>query len=77
VQWAKSMIRGIAAGAEWVLRSYGLIRPTSALVEGRLVGWGDLGRAFWIVGIGWSVLVLALSLLAFRRKELAVYSGQG
>lgn len=77
VQWAKSMIRGIAAGTEWVLRSYGLIRPTSALVEGRLVGWGDLGRAFWIVGIGWSVLVLALSLLAFRRKELAVYSGQG
>lgn len=77
IDWAKGTIRGIAAGTEWALRAFGTTRPGPALVEGRLIAWGDVARAFGSIGLAWSGAVFLLSLLVFRRKELAVYSGQG
>ncbi len=61
---------------EWALRSFGNTRPNPALVEGRLVGWGEVLQTAVVIGVGWSAAVLLVSMLLFRRKELAVYSGQ-
>jgi ABC-type transport system involved in multi-copper enzyme maturation permease subunit len=77
IDWAKRTIRGIAAGTEWALRSFGSTRPGPALVEGRLISWSDVGWSLASIGIAWSGVVFLTSLLVFRRKELAVYSGQG
>lgn len=76
VDWAKRAVQAIASGVEWTLRSFGRTRPGGALVEGRLIGWGEVFRVFTVIGVGWSATVLAASVLAFRRKELAIYSGQ-
>lgn len=77
VQWANWLVLQMAIGTEWALRSFGQTRPNPALVEGRLVGWGEVIRAAAVIGVGWSAAVLLVSMLVFRRKELAVYSGQG
>ena len=76
VIWLKQWIRGLASGVEWTLRSFGRFRPGGALVEGRLVGWGEVFRALVVIGFGWSGAVLVASAIIFRRKELAIYSGQ-
>jgi len=41
------------------------------------VSWIDVGRTFILIGVAWSGALLALGLAVFRRKELAIYSGQG
>lgn len=76
VDWVKQGIRSIAVGTEWVLRAFGQTRPNPALVEGRVVTWGEVFRSFAVIGLGWSAAVLLVAMLVFRRKELAVYSGQ-
>ncbi len=76
VVWYKQGIRSIATGVEWLLRSFGKTRPNPSLVEGREVSWGEVFRSFGVIGLGWSAAVLCVALLVFRRKELAVYSGQ-
>jgi len=77
VQWANWVVLQMATATEWALRSFGQTRPNPALVEGRLVGWNEVARAVAVIGVGWSAAVLAVSMLVFQRKELAVYSGQG
>jgi hypothetical protein len=76
VDWLKQGIRSIAVGVEWMLRSFGQTRPNPALVEGREVSWSEVFRSLAVIGIGWSAAVLVVAMLVFRRKELAVYSGQ-
>ncbi|MDA0974565.1 MAG: hypothetical protein O2927_01225 [Planctomycetota bacterium] len=76
VLWLKWTGLKIATGVEWALRSFGNTRPNPALVEGRLVGWGEVLQTAVVIGVGWSAAVLLVSMLLFRRKELAVYSGQ-
>ena len=51
------------------------LQPTSALVDGRLLGWSTLGAAYGIIGL-WSIAVLCLGIAIYRRRELALYSGQ-
>lgn len=72
VQYA---VKGIASASEYMLRAFGEVSPTQALVEGRLVSGGDLATAILLIGLTWSGVVLALGFYAFHRKELAVYSG--
>ena len=71
------VVKGIATGAEWVLGSFGAIRPTQLLVEGRNITWFTIGSTIIMIGLVWSGLAMACGFLAFRRKELAIYSGQG
>lgn len=68
-------VKGIASASEWLLRAFGEISPTEQLVEGRLISWAAVISAFLIIGIVWSGAVFLAGFLAFRRKELAVYSG--
>ena len=59
------------------MRSFGEASANGPLVEGRLVSLGLVLRTFALIGIAWSGVVLVLSLVVFRRKEIAIYSGQG
>ncbi len=73
----ESVIRGIASGTEFSVRAFGEARASGPLVEGRLVSWEVVVRTFALIGIAWSGVLLVLGAFIFRRKELAIYSGQG
>jgi type IV secretory pathway VirB2 component (pilin) len=47
------------------------------VVEGRLVPWSALVRTVAVIGVAWTGLAFVAGFLAFRRKEIAIYSGQG
>ncbi len=68
-------VKIVAGASEWLLRAFGEVSPTSQLVEGRLISWGAVISAFLVIGIVWSGAVFLCGFAAFRRKELAVYSG--
>ena len=74
VQWA---IVGVAYSAEWRLRPFGEASPNVLVVEGRLVPWRGVMRNFLQIGIFWSGCALLIGWWAFRRRELATYSGHG
>jgi len=69
-----AIFRAPAYPIAWVFQTYADLKPTTRLVEGRLVPWGRVFSAavviaFWIaltLGIGWAI---------FRKRELAMYSG--
>ena len=73
----ESVIRGIASGTEFSVRAFGEARASGPLVEGRLVSWEVVVRTFALIGIAWSGVLLVVGSFVFRRKELAIYSGQG
>jgi len=73
----EGLVKGIAGATEFTLRAYSQAKANGPLVEGRLVSWMDVGRTFLLIGLGWSGLLLLGGFALFRRKELAIYSGQG
>jgi ABC-type transport system involved in multi-copper enzyme maturation permease subunit len=75
LQGLQYTVKGIATAAEWMLRAFGETRPTALLVEGRLIAWSEVVRTLVIIGVVWTAAALALGYAAFRRKELATYSG--
>jgi ABC-type transport system involved in multi-copper enzyme maturation permease subunit len=70
-------VRMIASGAEWLLRAFGETGANRLVVEGRLVPWSALVRTVVVIGAAWTGLAFIAGFLAFRRKEIAIYSGQG
>ncbi len=78
IQWVfQSIIRGVAQGLVYVLRGFGDLRPTQALVEGRFIGWWQVGTGFIKLTLFWSGLALAAGYFVIRNRQLAIYSGQG
>ena len=73
----ESTVKAIAGATEFTLRAYSQAQANGPLVEGRLVSWWDVGRTFLLIGVAWSGLLLLGGFALFRRKELAIYSGQG
>jgi hypothetical protein len=73
----ESLIEGIAKLIVFVVGGFGALRPTQALVEGRLITWGDVFWNIFRLGLLWSALSLIVGYLVMRSRELAVYSGQG
>ncbi|MCW5775831.1 MAG: hypothetical protein KIS87_05225 [Phycisphaeraceae bacterium] len=65
----------ITLGVSWVFSGYGGIRPTTRLVEGVLITWGEVARGVAILA-GLSSVVYGAAVVAFRRRELATYSGR-
>ncbi len=57
-----------------VFSVYADLQPTSRLVEGRLLSWGEVGMGVIVLGAV-SAVLFALACLIFRRRELAIYSG--
>lgn len=70
-------VRMVAMASEWLLRAFGETGANRLVVEGRLVPWSALFRTFAVIGIAWTGLAFLAGALAFRRKEIAIYSGQG
>jgi len=77
VEAFESSIKAIAGATEFAVRSFGEARANGPLVEGRLVSWGLVARTFLVIGVAWSGILLLVGWMLFRRKELAIYSGQG
>ena len=71
------VIRLLGLALVYVFAPFGEINPTQNLVEGRLIPWSMVGRAFLLLGIVWTSITLALGYFAFRDRELATYSGHG
>ena len=73
----ETIVKAIATATEFTLRSFSDAQANGPVVEGRYVSWIDVGRTFILIGVAWSGVLLAAGLAMFRRKELAIYSGQG
>ncbi|MEM9081987.1 MAG: ABC transporter permease subunit [Planctomycetota bacterium] len=73
--WLNTIAKTIASPIAWSMQEYAALRPTEKLVEGRLLGWFELGRGLAFVG-AWTLGSLLLGILIFRKRELALYSGK-
>ncbi|MBX3354818.1 MAG: ABC transporter permease subunit [Phycisphaeraceae bacterium] len=70
-------VRGIAQAAYFALSGFGGTSGETLLVEGRLVPWSTVGRTIAVIGVLWTGVTACVGWIIFRRKELAIYSGQG
>lgn len=77
VQGFQYFVRGIAQVSYWALSGFGRVSGESLLVEGRLVPWREVGRAYLMLGLGWTGGAAILGWFLFQRKEIAIYSGHG
>lgn len=73
-QW---VIKGIASAMVFLFEPFGEFKPTQLLVEGRLIPWWEVIKAFALLGVVWTGISLGLGFLFFRDRELATYSGHG
>ena len=71
------MTRAIASGVVFLLSSFGEYRPTQNLVEGKLIAWPAVLMGFVKLDLVWSGLAMVVGYLVLRRRQLAIYSGQG
>lgn len=71
LNWVTAHISEVISGLFGV---YADLKPTTRLVEGRLLSWGDVGLGVLVLGAV-SAAMFALACLIFRRRELAMYSG--
>lgn len=70
-------VRAIAETVRWAFAPFSESGATNDLVDGQVVSWTDVISTFWKVGVAWSTVAFTAGLLAFRRKEIAIYSGNG
>jgi NADH:ubiquinone oxidoreductase subunit H len=71
------VVYALAIAVEFLLRPFGQISANESLVRGLNVSWERVGQAVMVIGLAWTGGTLLIGWLAFRRKELAIYSGQG
>jgi ABC-type transport system involved in multi-copper enzyme maturation permease subunit len=73
--WYKWVTSGLTEFMGQLFAVYGDLDPVKRLVDGRLMAWSSVGAGAGalIVATG---LLFALSVFVFRRRELAIYSGQ-
>lgn len=75
VELFRLLVRGIAAPVAGTFKFYSELRPTTNLVDGRVVSWATVFQAVVVMG-GLTLALYALAVIVFRRRELATYSGQ-
>lgn len=75
IDYFATVIRGIAWPISRAFRFYSDLKPTSSLVDGRMVPWSRVLSATAIIGSLCAVLY-AIGVTIFRKRELATYSGQ-
>jgi hypothetical protein len=73
--WFNVVISKLATGIATAFSVYSDLRPTARLVEGEYLSWGSLATGTIVVGL-WCVVLFVIGVLIFRRRELAIYSGQ-
>lgn len=65
----------IADGVSQVFLIYSNLRPTGRLSTGMLLSWSEVARGTLVLA-GITAVLYATGVLIFRRRELAMYSGQ-
>jgi hypothetical protein len=76
--WAfQVVVLAIARTVEFLLRGFAARSPSDSLAQGRAITWATLFDTVVGIGLGWTGGVLLIGWLGIRRKEIAVYSGQG
>ena len=75
VIWWKVPVRALGLLITWMFRTYADLRPTTKLVDGRLLAWSTVAWGAAVLGC-WSAVLYSIATLIFRRRELATYSGQ-
>jgi hypothetical protein len=75
VEYWKMVVRGIAVPIATAFKSYAELRPTTNLVDGRMMDWSTVAVAAVVLGALTAVLY-AIGVTIFKRRELAMYSGQ-
>jgi hypothetical protein len=70
-------VLGIASSIEFLLRGFAARSPSDSLAQGRSITWDVLFESVLTIGLAWTGGLLLLGWLGIRRKEIAVYSGQG
>lgn len=75
VNIVKAAIAFIAYGVAWIFGVYADLKPVEKLVNGQVVGGVDMLTAAGVIGV-WSLLLYAGAIAIFRKRELAIYSGQ-
>lgn len=75
VVYYKVIIRAIAVPVAYAFQFYASLRPTVNLVDGRLVPWMTVVQAVAVLG-GLTAVLFVAGAAIFRRRELAIYSGQ-
>ena len=71
----KVVISFISYAVSWIFNVYADLKPVERLVNGQMVGGVDMLYAGLVIGV-WCFLLFAGSVLIFRKRELAIYSGQ-
>lgn len=71
------IVRGIGLGIEGALHPFAERSPSDSLAQGRAITWWSVAESFALIGLVWTGAILLLGWLSIRRKEIAVYSGQG
>ncbi|MEZ6233353.1 MAG: hypothetical protein R3B68_04105 [Phycisphaerales bacterium] len=65
----------VASAVTWVFEVYRDVDPIGRIVEGRLLSWASVAKGVGVLGAITATLYL-VAVLTFRRRELAIYSGQ-
>ncbi|MDX9911282.1 MAG: hypothetical protein RBS39_05580 [Phycisphaerales bacterium] len=73
VYW-KTVIWGISKVVSELFSAYASLKPVERLTDGRMLSWGDLVGGTSVLALG-TVVLFVIALIAFRRRELATYSG--
>jgi hypothetical protein len=76
--WAVHVItRAIAQVIVFLLSGFGEYRPTNDLVRGQFIPWSAVLIGFVRLGLIWTGLSMLIGWLVLRKRQLAIYSGQG
>ena len=70
-------VKAIAETVRWAFAPFSQSGATTDLVDGQVIPWTDVITTLWKVGLAWSAVALSVGFLAFKRKEIAIYSGNG
>ena len=65
----------IALPIAWTFKHYADLKPTTNLVEGRMLDWATVGLAAVVI-LAVTGTLYGIAVWIFGRRELATYSGQ-
>lgn len=71
----QSVASWIATGVQRIFDIYAGLKPTTRLVDGRLLSFGTMSGGMAVLGV-WTVVLYGAAVGIFRKRELATYSGQ-
>ena len=71
----KTPIGAIGKSVAWLFSNYADLRPTQRLVDGVLLDWASVSSGTAVLLL-WTVGLFLVATAIFKRRELAIYSGQ-